>query len=159
LALECATRAGSGALRAAALGGIGDAEYMRGHMRTARQRFEQCIAIAHKHGLGRIAVANQPMAAVTCWYCGDTPGALTEALAALDAASKVAHRRAEAVSHQVAYVCLHSLMQLDAARGHVDRALAIAEELKAPRFEAEALGFRAELHRLAGRRPDALADI
>jgi predicted ATPase/class 3 adenylate cyclase len=159
LGLELAARAGSHALQAAALGGIADAEYMRGRMRTVGQRFKGCVRIARDHGLGRIAVANQPMLAVTRWYCGETAGALADALEAIDAAAKVAHRRAEAVSHHVAYVCRHSLMDLAPAWENVRVALALAEQLKAPRFEAEALGFRAELHRLSGRRSAALADV
>ena len=159
LGLELAARAKSNALQAAALGGIADAEYMRGRMRTAGDRFKGCVRIARDHGLGRIAVANQPMLAITRWYCGETAGALADALAAIDAAAKVAHRRAEAVSHHVAYICRHSLMDLAPAWENVRLALALAEQLKTPRFEAEALGFRAELHRLSGRRGDALADV
>jgi tetratricopeptide (TPR) repeat protein len=45
-ALDLAGRAGAAELEAAALGGLGDAEYVRGHMRTAHERFRRCVDCA-----------------------------------------------------------------------------------------------------------------
>jgi hypothetical protein len=74
-------------------------------------------------------------------------------------AATVGHRRAETIAHQIAYLCHHTLADFAAAWREIEIAHSLARQLKAPRFEAEALGFRAELHRLAGRRSAALADI
>jgi hypothetical protein len=41
MALEMARRAGAGELEAMALGGLGDAEYVRGRMVSAHDRFRQ----------------------------------------------------------------------------------------------------------------------
>src|SRR3546814_18393612 len=71
ICLELARSAGSAELEAAALGGRGDAEYMRGHMMAAHDRFRRCVELSRAHGFGRIEVANLPMAAITRWYAGD----------------------------------------------------------------------------------------
>lgn len=141
-----------------ALGGLGDAEYVRGRMISAHDRFHGCVALCERHGFGRVTVANQPMMAFTRWFAGDTHGALADAEAAIAAAARVGHRRAEMVAHHVAFFCRHALMDFGPAAGHADSALALSRQLGARRFDAEALIFRAELHRLAGRPADALAE-
>jgi hypothetical protein len=98
------------------------------------------------------------MMALTRWFAGDTRGALADADAAIESAARVGHRRAEMVGHHAAFFCRHSLTDFAAAHLHSEAALALARQLGARRFETEALVFQAELHRLAGRRADALAD-
>jgi class 3 adenylate cyclase/tetratricopeptide (TPR) repeat protein len=144
---------------AAALGGVGDAEYMRGHMMSAYDAFSRCIRLCQSHGFGRIEVANLPMRAITAWLVGKVRAGLDDALASVAAAEKVGHRRALAIAHHSAYNCLHDLAEWDRAMEHVGPALQCALELGARRFEGEALLFRAELHRAAGRRREALDDI
>jgi hypothetical protein len=93
------------------------------------------------------------------FFSGETRAALAEALAAIEMAAKVDHRRAQAIAHHAAYHARHALGEFAAARANVDAALELARQLKARRFEAEALAFGAELDRLAGRRPEALAAV
>ena len=157
--LDLAREAGSAELEAAALGGVGDAEYARGRMLSARKNFSDCIELARRHGFGRIEVANLPMLAFMHFFVGETRPALAQALAAIDMATKVGHRRAQAIAHHAAYNTRHSLGQYAAAQANVDAALELARQLKSRRFEAEALAFGAELSRLAGRRSEALAAI
>jgi len=57
-ALDLAREAGDSELEAMALGGLGDAAYLAGRMRTAHEQLGACVAIAEASGLGRIAVAN-----------------------------------------------------------------------------------------------------
>ena len=154
-----AREAGAVEQEAAALGGLGDAEYVRGGMLIAHDAFRRCVELAHRRGLGRIEVANRPMMAFTQWLVGDTRGALGEALAAIAAATRVGHLRAQMIAHHAAYLCRHSLTEWPEAWGHAEAALALARQLDARRLEAEALAFGAELHWIAGRRSDALADI
>ena len=137
--LELARRAGSAELEAMALGGVGDAEYMRGRMISAHEGFRRCIELARQQGLGRIEVANWPMAALTRWYTGDSAGALDDALAAIAAAAKVGHPRAEIIGHHAAYFCRREMLEADAASRHVEEALTLAQRLGARRFEAQAL--------------------
>jgi tetratricopeptide (TPR) repeat protein len=157
--LQLARQAGSPELEAAAFGGLGDAEYVRGRMISAHACFLRCIDLARRHGCNRIEVANRPMAALTQWYAGDADGALREALLAIEAAVRIRHRRAEMIAHHVAYFCRHAMGELEPACDNVERALALAQQLHARRFEAGLLAFRAELKRLAGRRSDALVDV
>jgi tetratricopeptide (TPR) repeat protein len=158
IALELAQRGGATELEAMALGGLGDAEYVRGRMISAHDRFRSCVELCERHGFGRIEVANRPMMAFTRWYAGDTRGALADAEAAIESAARVGHRRAEMVGHHAAFFCRHSLKDFPAAHLHAEAAMALARQLGARRFETEALVFQAELHCLAGRRADALAD-
>lgn len=156
-ALELARRARLQEQEAAALGGLGDAAYMQGRMVSAHDAFRQCVELCQRTGLGRIELANRPMLAFTRWFAGDTRGALAEALAAVAAAERAAQRRACMVAHHAAYFCCHSLLDLPGAQAHAEAAEALARELSARRFEAEAIAFRAELCRLSGRRAEALA--
>jgi len=157
--LQLARAAGSAELEAAAFGGLGDAEYVRGRMLTAREHFSNCVALSRRHGFGRTEVANLPMLAFMQYFAGDTRAALQQALLAIEMATKVGHRRALTVAHHAAFHTRLALGELDAARANVDAALELARLLKAPRFEAEALAFGAELSRLCGRRSEALAAI
>jgi tetratricopeptide (TPR) repeat protein len=157
-AVELARRVGAGELEAMALGGLGDAEYVRGRMVSAHDRFRRCVKVCERHGFGRIEVANRPMMAFTQWFAGDTRGALAVADAAIARAARVGHRRAEMIGHHAAFFCRHALMDFQVALLHAEAALALSQQLGARRFETEALVFLAELHRLAGRRTDALAD-
>ncbi|MFM0339891.1 adenylate/guanylate cyclase domain-containing protein [Paraburkholderia fungorum] len=157
--LALARAAGDPEQEAAALGGLGDGEYMRGRMISALDAFSRCIELCRRHGFGRIEVANLPMRAITAWFAGNAETGLNAALASVAAAEKVGHLRALAVAHHAAWHCLHDLAQWDRAWEHVGPALQCARELKSRRFEGEALALRAELHRVAGRRRDALDDI
>jgi tetratricopeptide (TPR) repeat protein len=157
MSLKWAREARSAELEAAALGGLGDAEYLSGRMLSAHERFRDCVALSLQHGFGRIEVANRPLVSFTRWFAGDTRGALAVAEEAIATARRVGHQRAELVGHTVAWHCRHSLMNFDAAREHAEAALALSRQLGARRFEAEALACQAELHRRVGRREEAVA--
>ncbi|MDR5759625.1 adenylate/guanylate cyclase domain-containing protein [Caballeronia sp. LZ035] len=144
---------------AAALGGLGDGEYLRGRLISAHDAFSRCVELCERHGFGRIEVANRPMRAITAWFTGDARGGLDAALASVVAAEKVGHLRALAVAHHAAWHCLHDLAEWARAWEHVDPALHCARELKSKRFEGEALALRAELQRVAGNRNEALENI
>ena len=158
IGLELAKRAGATELEAMALGGLGDAEYVRGRVISAHNRFSECVELCERHGLGRIEVANRPMTAFTQWFAGDTRGAVAVADTAIARAVLVVHRRAEMIGHHAAFFCRHALMDFEAASRHAEAALTLAQQLGARRFETEALAFLTELHRLAGRRAEAIAN-
>src|ERR1700719_1611925 len=99
IALELAKRADATELEAMALGGLGDAEYVRGRMISAHNRFSECVELCERHGLGRIEVANRPMTAFTQWFAGNTRGAVAVADTAIARAVLVGHRRAEMIGH------------------------------------------------------------
>ncbi|SAK58989.1 adenylate/guanylate cyclase [Caballeronia fortuita] len=157
--LALAQRARDPEQEAAALGGLGDAAYMRGRMISAHDAFSRCIELCRRHGFGRIEVANLPMHAITTWFTGEARAGVDAALASVAAARKAGHLRALAVAHHAAWHCLHDLAEFARAWEHVDGALRCARELKSRRFEGEALALRGELHRIDGRRREALDDI
>ena len=150
--LELARAAGSAELEAQALGGLGDAEYVRGRMLTAGRHFRACIELCRQHGFGRIEVATLPMAAITALYAGEYERALHESTAAVEDASRVGHQRAEMVAHHSVFLCQAERGDFAAAQMNADRAIALARELGARRFEAEGLGFLALVEAACGRR-------
>jgi hypothetical protein len=99
------------------------------------------------------------MAAFTQWLTGDIDAALEEAREAIAHARRIGHRRAEMIAHHAAYFCFHDRAELDAADEHARQSLELAQQLQAPRFEAEGLAFCAELDRLAGRRDAAWSKL
>ncbi len=159
LCLELARGSGSPEAEAQALGGLGDAEYLRGRLISAYRHFRACVDLASRHGLGRIEVANRPMMAITRWYAQGSETAVEDALTAVAAAVRVGHGRAEMIAHHGAYFCRHALGDTGEAWSHVERALILSQQLGALRFEAEALAFQAELHRVVGRQAEAVAAL
>jgi class 3 adenylate cyclase len=153
--LELARLAGSAELEAQALGGLGDAEYVRGRMLSAGRHFRACIELCRQHGFGRIEVATLPMAAVTALYAGEYERALHEATAAVEDASRVGHQRAEMIASHSVFMCQAERGDFAAGQVSADRAIALARQLGARRFEAEGLGFLAAVEGASGRRAAA----
>ncbi|WP_191057620.1 adenylate/guanylate cyclase domain-containing protein [Geminicoccus harenae] len=157
--LELARDAGSAEAEAAALGGLGDAEYARGRMRSAYAHFHRCIELCRGHGFGRIEVANLPMAAFTRLYAGDVRGGLADSLDAIAATARVGHGRAEIIAHHSACLCQLSLGDPAAGLRHAESATALSRRLGARRFEGESLAFRGEQFHALGRWDEAHADV
>jgi hypothetical protein len=126
-------------------------------MISAHGRFSECVELCERHGFGRIEVANRPMMAFTQMCAGDTRSAAAVADAAIALAARVGHRRAEMTAHIMASQCRFILMDFEAVSRHAEATLTLAQQLGARRFEAPALGYLAELDRLAGRPAEALA--
>ena len=160
LSRACARRASSPELEARALGGLGDAEYARGRMITAHGYFHRCVELCRQHGLGRIEVANLPMAAFTRQFVDDLRGGSEDALAAIAAAARVGDQRAEIVARlkflHAIYICSFVALDMTAAREHAEIALALCRRLGARRFESETLIYVADIERASGRRFQAL---
>ncbi len=157
--LAFAQEIGAPDLEAAALGGLGDAEYARGRMLSSGRYFRRCIEICRQHGFGRIEVTNLAMAAVTRFYAGELEGACDDAISAVRAAEQVGHYRAAMIGCHIVYFAAMARSQPTIARRYVDRALELARQLGARRFEAEGLWFHGELLRADGRRAEATATI
>jgi class 3 adenylate cyclase/tetratricopeptide (TPR) repeat protein len=154
--LRSAKASGSVELEAAALGGLGDAEYVRGRMLSAGERFRACIALSREHGFGRIEVANRPMAALTNLYALKLADAASEVEAAIEASTRVGHKRSLMIGRHVAFFCAFVAEDHAAAEHHTVQALDLARELAARRFEAEALHFLGAVRYGQGRRAQAL---
>lgn len=131
-------RAGSPALQALALGGIGDANFLRGHMLSAQENFAQCVRLAQGSQLSNVEAGNLPMlAACNVYVMHYTEGVrLYDKGVAL--ARKLGHLLAEIVGHSVGSLLHFSLGDLARAKSSAEQMLLLAQRLRARRFESEA---------------------
>ena len=138
-ALDCARTAGSPEMEARALGGLGDAEYARGRMASAHRHFSRCAELSRASGAGRIEVANLSMVAHTQVYLNDFSDALATSQMAVELAARVGHHRAEIIAHYAACNVFRTTGEFGRAKMHAERALFLARQLGAKRFEAVSL--------------------
>jgi len=120
---------------ARALSGLGDAAYSSGRMRTAYEYFQRCVQLARLHGHIDIEASNSYMIAWCRVYLNQVRTGADEARAATVLAEKLGNRRAEIVARLTAARALLELGELDEASAHLERALKLAESLKADRFK------------------------
>lgn len=156
LALKYAQASRSPDAEARALGGLGDAAYAHGRMITAHVNYRRCVGLCRAHGFGRIEVANLYMIAETRQYSDGVPAALTDAIAAVDAAVKVGHQRAELVARVILQGLLLDAGKLDAAKEHVEIAQALVRRLNARRFEANNLKVLGQILAETGHKSEAI---
>ncbi len=142
---------------ARALGGLGDAQYQRGRMRTAHGHFQDCIALCDEHGIAGLRLAYLPMLAVTHYYLADFSTARTICDQVAASAARAGDLRAELLAHSSQASITYYRAEYAASEDFSARSLARARELGARRFEAEAC----VQHGLAlsglGRREEALS--
>ena len=158
IALRLAERAQSPELTARALGGLMDAYYAQGRMRSALDALERCIETARRAGAGAVEIANRPMGAIAECVMMRLDAARERGETARVLARQAQNRRAELIA-------LHGLMIAEMEVGaaeeglaYVPRAREIVAELGAWRFEGENLIFAAGLEALAGR-PDRAVEL
>ncbi|QIG47933.1 AAA family ATPase [Nordella sp. HKS 07] len=137
--LDHARASSSIELEVQALGGLGDANYLRGCMITANEHFELCVRRADEGGLARVAAANRPMLAWCAIYKGELDLAWNHAIEARENAQSISHKRSEIIA-------LNALALIAAERGDVasifhytEPAMALARELGSQRFQAMVL--------------------
>ena len=156
LSLKYARQARSPEAEARALRGVADAEYARGRMITAHDYFRRCIELCREHGFGRIEVANLSMLGFTRHFFDTIQSGVEDGLAAVEAARKVGHHRAEMLGHVMCVYSLTELGELDRAKHHSREAQALALQLGAMRFEAQNLAWLARIAIADGRRSEAV---
>lgn len=155
-ALRFAQEAASIEDEAAALGGLGDAYYLQGRMRSSNDQFRRCVALCREHGLGKIEVANLHMLGWTAEFLNEFIYAVRVGREAIELAAKVSHRRAELLSrHLVAFIAGWTLGEIDVAAKELDAALPLARAQGARRFEAQNFVFRGLLELRCGNRQQA----
>lgn len=153
-ALGYAERCGSLALKALALGGLGDAAYASCRFYTAHRRFAECVELARQHGFGRTEVANAPMLAAVIPNAAD---ALAEVRRAI-AAAAVAHQpRAELIGHHGAMTLLLVSDNAATVKSHFDRAQEIVQRMGARRPYAMNVTLMGEALRQLGEHERAVA--
>ena len=155
-ALAYAHQTESRELEANALGGLGDAEYMRGRMISAHRAFARCCEVARQDGFGRIEAANLSMVAYTRYLTLDLPQAVREADEAVKVATRVGHHRGAIVAHHVVWECALLRLDLAEADARCRSARDLTHNIAARRFEAENLLMMAERRMLVADRQAAL---
>ncbi len=156
LALDFAREAGSFEDEARALGGLGDAEYARGRMRSAFEALRLCVDRCHELGLGRVEVANRSQMANGFLYLEAMGSVLAGSCEAVEAAAKVGHHRAE--MNALCGVCNVAVETGDAdlLGAHAERALTLAQRLQARNWEPLLLSYSAWALHLGDERDRAL---
>lgn len=128
-ALQYAREAGASELEAQALSGLGDVEFSRGHLRTSKGYFTQCIDLAHRHGFGRVLAANLPMLAELHYWGLDLTAAVSAADEGVELALKTHDLRAELLNHSIRGYIVAEAGRLDDGEFSSRRALEIARTL------------------------------
>ncbi|MEP7296534.1 MAG: adenylate/guanylate cyclase domain-containing protein [Burkholderiales bacterium] len=158
-ALAHAVTAGSMEAQAAALGGLGDAQYLLGHMASASEQFLKCVALSREHGFGRLEVANLQMVGWSLLHLNEMRRAIEIGHAAIELALRAAQPRAEMLARLlVAWVDGLVGGNTETAQVQLERALALTRALGAKRFEAQMLGCGALASLRRGDRGAARAD-
>jgi tetratricopeptide (TPR) repeat protein len=155
--LEYARRSGSPEAEATAFGGLGDAAYGQGKMRTARDYFSRCVALCEEHGFGRIEVANRYMVGYSRFFLNEVRQAKEDGDAAVRAATMIGQPRAEMLGLGMGASACHELGEHAEMKSYIERGLQLARQLGARRFEAQNLEMHARILLDAGRRAEAAA--
>ena len=134
--LGFAQRSGSPEAEARALGGLADAAYAQGKMRSAFDHFSRCVALSQQHGSGRIEVANRSMVGFSRIYLNEVPQAKEDGDAAARAAALVGQPRAELLGETMGAFACYEQGDFDLIQGYLGRTMRLARQLGARRFEA-----------------------
>jgi tetratricopeptide (TPR) repeat protein len=158
LALAQAERAGSREAEARALGGLGDAFYLRGRMVSARDQVDRCVGICRANGYVAIEAANLYMRGITRLFCNQLAAGLEDGFAAAELAAKIGQLRAEMVARGgVCALLLYELGDLERSAEEADKAWQLARRLGARQFEGNSKKHLGRGLTALGRREEAAA--
>ncbi len=155
LARKYAHEAASPRDEACAIGGLGDAYYLQGRMKTAFDQFHRCVELAREHGFVDVEAANLHMVGWCRIYLNELREAVADGMAAAEAGSKIRHRRAEMLGRLLVGFIGMDLGESVLAKLQLDLALELARKLGAGNFEAQALAHKAHALCLEGRHSEA----
>jgi tetratricopeptide (TPR) repeat protein len=139
LSLGYARRIGSPKRRHALWGGLADAAYAQGRMRSAFEYFSRCVTLSRTHGFGRIEVANRSMVGFSRINLGEARQAREDGDAAAQAAVLIGQPRAEMLAVTMSVIACYELADYDAMKDYLGRVTRLARQLGARRFEAQSL--------------------
>lgn len=133
-ALAAADLAQSTEWRIRALGGMGDLGYASGTTETARRHFHECVTLADREGLLRVATANRCMLADCKLFALAVTDALRDNDIALASARQLGDRYLEMFALQsIAFVHLFTSHDEEAA-ATAEQALVLSRALKSDRY-------------------------
>ncbi|AXF03459.1 adenylate/guanylate cyclase domain-containing protein [Paraburkholderia hospita] len=153
--LAYAQRLGLPEAEARALGGLADAAYAQGRMRTAFEHFSRCVALSREHGFGRIEVANRSMQGFSRIYLNEAREACVDAIAASREAALVGQPRAQLLCETLGVFACYETGDLRAAQVHLEQEMRLIRQLGARRFEAQNLEMQARVLLESGQREEA----
>jgi tetratricopeptide (TPR) repeat protein len=154
--LELARAIGSPELEAQALGGLGDAEYVRGRMLTSYHHLARCVELARAQGLGRVEVANRSQMAQAALYFRPLGEALDLGIAAAHAAAEVGHLRAEINARAATMMALAVMGEPARVKEESARLRDLIDRLGARRFSQTRLLYLGMALLFEGDRAEAL---
>jgi tetratricopeptide (TPR) repeat protein len=153
--LAYAQRLGLPEAEARALGGLADAAYAQGRMRTAFEHFSRCVALSREHGFGRIEVANRSMQGFSRIYLNEAREACVDAIAASREAALVGQPRAQLLCETLGVFACYETGDMRAAQVHLEQEMRLIRQLGARRFEAQNLEMQARVLLESGQREEA----
>jgi tetratricopeptide (TPR) repeat protein len=153
----CAQAAGSVEDEVRALGGLGDAYYVCGRMRTAKHYFGRSVELARESGFAKTAAANLSMRGFARAYLLELREALQDGIDATEMAFEAEDPRAGLLGRTMQLWSRYYLGDFEQALEDSERVRESIRRLGARRFEPQTDYYHALcLYRL-GRRPDAMA--
>lgn len=155
--LRLAREIGSAEGEARGLGGLGDAAYAAGRMRTAHDELTRCVEISRAHGLGRVEVANQAQICHTKIYLLALEEALALGDATIEAARRVGHDRAALNALVACHFAATEMLDWDRAEVYWAEIPEIARRIGSTRFENESVAFAGLRRHAEGCAEDGLA--
>jgi tetratricopeptide (TPR) repeat protein len=138
-ALDYARKASSAESEARALGGLADAYYIRGRMKTANEYFRRCVELSREHGFGRIEVANYNMVGYSLFYLDhrEIKSVLEIGVEAAGIAARVNDSRSRLLSvGLIGCVKAEALLDMSGVDASLDETMEIVRRIRARRFEA-----------------------
>ena len=149
--LEAARAIGSPLAEANALGGMGDANYARGHMRSSFESFTACTELCRGHGFEETLMRNLPVQGWSRFWLKDFEGTVADGTEALELATKLGYVRAQQLAHGCIAYAAATLGRYVEAIEHAEAALAGARHIGSRFFELSMLYNLSRALRLAGR--------
>ncbi|HEX9448261.1 MAG TPA: hypothetical protein VF920_09775, partial [Dongiaceae bacterium] len=159
LSLQFGQQSKSIEAEARALGGLADAAYAQGHMRSARDHFAGCVELSRQQGFGRIEVANRYMIGYSRFYLNQLAEAIEDGRAAIEMATRVGHFRAEMLGQSLIAMAAGERGEFDVAQRHSARAHELVDRLGARRFEVQNYELAGRAFYAQGRRAEAVAAL
>lgn len=153
--LRLAREAKSPSREIAALGGLGDAEYVSRRMISSHARFRTCVDLCKELGMADVEAANIGMLGHTALYFRPLDEALQEARVAAARAAEVGHSRGELNARVALLVALTGLARGDDVLRELVRAQELVRSLGAWRFGQACLMVRGALAAESGNRVEA----
>ncbi len=155
--LEYANRSESVELEVQALGGLGDANYLVGRMRTAKDYFQRCVDLARENGSLHTVVSNLTMVGFARHFLLELRDALTDAEAAVELAMKFGDPRAEMMGWYLRGLSFYQLGEYANALDVLDRGAQVERRLGARRFQPQTLCISALCHEALGDNKKAMS--